>query len=137
MFNNEEAEFQALSEPLIQWQKAEAKDHECVVEEICEQIKQEMLNSNVTEFHLAWASVESDGTVKTVTATDRNNIININTTETQMSPEGGVKLFDRLSRQLFISANYIGHSDFPMVEIEIGCDDSENTAMINFPSGVK
>ncbi len=135
MFNNEEAEFQAKSEPLVQWKKNDAVGHNYIVEEIVEKIRQEMLSDETVDFQLSWISVEKDGTVKANTINDREKIITVNAAEVNMSPEGGVKLFERLSQQIYIGADYVGHSDFPMVEMSVGSarDDGENTALIAFP----
>lgn len=111
------------------------------VDEICDRLREDLLAENIHQSHVSW--VTCSGTGKLTTMTLHNDVtgpkpdVTYGTrTEVQLrEPMMGISLFNRLANQLYISGDFIGSSEEPAFDLNVGDQDEMNYGLINIVEG--
>lgn len=121
---DDEYEFQTKGLPVKQHDRHDSLDYELAVDNICNHLRTELMDAKNDQMHVTWL-VQSEGVLKTENISARDQ--NLWTTSTQVQlddPMSARQLYSRLSSQMFLSGDWIGPTDNPSFELNIG--DSEN-----------
>lgn len=124
-------EFTTNGQPSLKYQKYDPVGHNYLVEEFAETIKKKMCDSDIESAHLVLVTRSKDGVIEILNARDENKSICMSKVVVPIhSTKSATELYNCLSEQLYIHADFIGTADDPHLDITVGDQDKVNCGVI-------